>query len=223
MNNDVLTIDVEYPQAKSSSFSTGYRSKKPRACIKATLEHAAERSFWVPPRVARLFMKDKPALPCPYESVKDAISELEAKTALVYVTEMLSRRDHSCGEVREKLATAGYHDNAISYAVDRALDLRFLDDVRFARYFIEERKRRGWGQRKIELELKRKHVCPEDIPGYPSDFFSQEDDFDRAQALISRKSIPDNRPFEKLVRFLMGKGFSYSVASDVVKEYLSGS
>ena len=221
MTGNVVAIDVEYPVAKASSFTTGYRSKKPRACIKVTLDDSSERSLWVPSRVARLYLKDKPALPCEYDSVFSSVKELEAKTALVYLTEMLGRRDHSCGEAREKLLTAGFHEDAVDYALDRAISLRFLDDTRFAKYFIEERKRRGWGQRKIELELKRKHVCLDEVPGYPEDYFSQEDDRDRARALLERKRVPDARPFEKLVRFLMGKGFSYQVAADAVKEYLA--
>lgn len=35
---------------------------------------------------------------------------------------------------------------------------------------------RGWGQRKIETELKRRHVVLDDIPGYPEDYFAVEDD-----------------------------------------------
>lgn len=221
MKCSVISIDVEYPVTKSSSFATGYRSKKPRARIKLATDQTSGRSIWVPTRVARQFMKEKPTLPCPPEAIIHSIDNLEAKTALVYLTEMLGRRDHSLGEAREKLANTGYHEAAISYALERAQALRFLDDARFATYFIEERKRRGWGKRKIELELKRKHVKCEDIPGYPDAYFSQEDDYIRARELVSRKVIPETKPFEKLVRFLMGKGFPYSLSADVVKEYLA--
>ena len=91
------------------------------------------------------------------------------------VTEMLSRRDHATGEVRDKLARYGFHQLAIDFAVERATEYRFLDENRFCSYFIEERKRRGWGQRKIETELKRRHVVLDDIPGYPEDYFAVEE------------------------------------------------
>ena len=87
-------------------------------------------------------------------------------------------------------------------------------------YFIEERKRRGWGQRKIETELKRRHVVLDDIPGYPEDYFAVEDDLTRASALLAKRRVPETRGFEKLVRFLMGKGFSYHIAADAVKARL---
>ena len=136
------------------------------------------------------------------------------------VTEMLSRRDHATGEVRDKLARYGFHQPAIDFAVERATEYRFLDENRFCSYFIEERKRRGWGQRKIETELKRRHVELDDIPGYPEDYFAVEDDLARASALLAKRRVPETRGFEKLVRFLMGKGFSYHIAADVVKARL---
>ncbi len=100
------------------------------------------------------------------------------------------------------------------------IPVRVLDENRFCSYFIEERKRRGWGQRKIETELKRRHVVLDDIPGYPEDFFAVEDDLARASALLAKRRVPETRGFEKLVRFLMGKGFSYHIAADAVKARL---
>ena len=117
------------------------------------------------------------------------------------------------------LATA-FDQPAIDFAVERATEYRFLDESRFCSYFIEERKRRGWGQRKIETELKRRHVVLDDIPGYPEDYFAVEDDLARASALLAKRRVPETRGFEKLVRFLMGKGFSYHIAADAVKARL---
>lgn len=95
-----------------------------------------------------------------------------------------------------------------------------MDENRFCSYFIEERKRRGWGQRKIEVELKRRHVVLDDIPGYPEAYFTVDEDLTRASALLAKRRIPEARAFEKLVRFLMGKGFSYRIAADAVKARL---
>ena len=136
------------------------------------------------------------------------------------VTEMLSRRDHATGEVRDKLlATAFTSPRSISPS-SAPQSITFLDENRFCSYFIEERKRRGWGQRKIETELKRRHVVLDDIPGYPEDYFAVEDDLARASALLAKRRVPETRGFEKLVRFLMGKGFSYHIAADAVKARL---
>lgn len=139
---------------------------------------------------------------------------------MTVLTEMLSRRDHSIHEAREKLDRYGFDSNVISTTIDRGVSLKFLNDQRFATYFIESRKRRGWGRRKIELELKRKGVDLEGIPGYPDEFYSAEDDSERAMVLLERKRVPESRAYEKLVRFLMAKGFDYSTASCAVKQKL---
>ena len=142
---------------------------------------------------------------------------IPVRVARLYVK---NRRDHATGEVRDKLARYGFHQPAIDFAVERATEYHFLDENRFCSYFIEERKRRGWGQRKIETELKRRHVVLDDIPGYPEDYFAVEDDLARASALLAKRRVPETRGFEKLVRFLMGKGFSYHIAADAVKARL---
>ena len=196
MSYTVTEATVVFPDKKAaSSFSSGYASKKPCAHIDCELEGGFERSIWIPVRVARLYVKNRPDLPCDWDNFREAVQLIERKCALTMVTEMLSRRDHATGEVRDKLA-------------------------RYGSYFIEERKRRGWGQRKIETELKRRHVVLDDIPGYPEDYFAVEDDLARASALLAKRRVPETRGFEKLVRFLMGKGFSYHIAADAVKARL---
>ena len=138
--------------------------KKPCAHIDCELEGGFERSIWIPVRVARLFLKNRPDLPCDWDEFREAVQLIERKCALTMVTEMLSRRDHATGEVRDKLARYGFRQPAIDFAVQRATEYRLLDENRFCSYFIEERKRRGWGQRKIETELKRRHVVLDDHP-----------------------------------------------------------
>ena len=198
MSYTVTEATVVFPDKKAaSSFSSGYASKKPCAHIDCELEGGFERSIWIPVRVARLYVKNRPDLPCDWDNFREAVQLIERKCALTMVTEMLSRRDHATGEVRDKLARYGFRP-----------------------YFIEERKRHGWGQRKIETELKRRHVVLDDIPGYPEDYFAVEDDLARASALLAKRRVPETRGFEKLVRFLMGKGFSYHIAADAVKARL---
>lgn len=215
----VTDARIVFPDKRpSSSFASGYGTKKPKAHIECELEGGFERQIWIPVRVARAYVKDVPTFPLAWDEFKTMIEALENKCALVLVTEMLSRRDHAIGEIKDKLSVYGFDQRAIDYATARAIDLHFLDEQRFCRYFIEERKRRGWGRRKIETELKRRHVNLDEIAGYPEAFFQPEDDLVRAKELLAKRRIPEDRAFEKLVRFLMGKGFSYRIAADATKE-----
>lgn len=204
-------IEVRLPDRKRASSS--FSPRKPMAEVYCHMENGSTREIVVPVRVGRLLMGDPIALPLEEDQAFDAIHDLERRVCFTLMTEMLSRRDYASGELHDKLKLYGYRDEEINACIERASRLRFINDARFATYFIEEQKRRGWGRSKIERELSLRGVSRDDIPGYPDEFFSEEDDVERALGLLERKTIPEARAFEKLVRHLMGKGFSYSVAA----------
>ena len=189
--------------------------------VSCIMENGCSREIVVPVRVGRILMGDAISLPLPEDEAFDAIHALEGRICFNLMTEMLSRRDYAAGELREKLRLYGYRDEEIDPCLDRARDLRFVNDARFASYFIEERKRRGWGRVKIERELKMRGVSLDDIPDYPDAYFSEDDDLERAVALLGRKRVPDSRAYEKLVRHLMSKGFAYSVAAEATRRRLA--
>lgn len=222
MGRSVTGFSYRYPD-KVDRAAAQYRSKKPQAHVVFELEQGDPLDFSVPPRVARAFEKEEPILPVAYESARDALLAVDARLCFATLVEMLSRRDHAEREACDKLRAIGFRTASIDEAVQRAREARFLDTDRFMRYFIDERKRRGWGRRKIELELARKGADPTTLLGYPEDFFPVDDELSRARSLLAKKRIPEARAFEKLVRFLMGKGFPYGVAADAVKERLAQS
>ena len=219
MGYTVSKATVIFPDKKApSSFTSAWGSnRKPQAHIEIELEEGYERTLWIPVRVARIYVKEPPTLPMDLDDFRARVDTLCCSCAFTMVTEMLSRRDHASGEVRDKLAVYGFSQPAIDEAIKRAQAYRFINDDRFCSYFIEERKRRGWGRRKIETELKRRHIDLDAIPCYPEQYFNDEDDLGRALHLLERRRVPEERAFEKLVRFLMGKGFSYRVAADAAK------
>ncbi len=219
--SEVTAFDVVLPTKAEVASASAYQRTKPRAEVRVQLDSDEHRSYYVPSRVARAFESEGPSLPCPLEEFRDSLALAEAKAAFANLTEMLSRRDHSTKEAHDKLTRAGYHTQAVAFAIASALDRRFLDDDRFSRYFIEERLRRGWGRIKIESELRRRGISPDSIPGYPEEFFSEDDDLARARELLNRTPVPETRAYEKLVRRLIGKGFSYSMASSAVRTRLS--
>lgn len=213
-------LEVRLPDRKRTSSS--FSKKKPVAEVSCIMENGRVREIVVPVRVGRILDKEGIELPQDEEDAFDAIHALEGRMCFTLLTEMLSRRDHSTDEVRQKLFDYGFRNQEIEASISRALAHGFLNDDRFTTYFIEERKRRGWGRRKIEMELRRRGIDLESCAGYPDAFFNEEDDRTRAFAVLRRKPIPSTRAYEKLVRHLMTKGFPYSIASDVVKDHLSG-
>lgn len=222
MSSEILVreIEFEFPSRGTSSFSAMSR-KKPRARVRFELDDGQFRDRWVPVRVARLFNKSLPEEGSSLQEAMSTLSKLEEQQCFAVLTEMLSRRDHSVHEAREKLLLSGFKPGSIDLAIAKAENLRYLDDARFTEAFIEERVRRGWGRRKVELELSRRGVDPFLVEGWPERFFSHDSDLERALAALSKKSIPTQNGYQKFVRHLMGKGFSYDVASEAAKRRMS--
>lgn len=219
MVSSICAVSYRFP-TKADRASAQYRRSKPRAEVVFEPEAGEDLSFSVPPRVARSFAKADVSFPASYEYLRDELMRVDARECFAALVEALSRRDYGVAEISEKLRLMGFRTRSIEEAVERARDARYLDDTRYLRQFIEERKRRGWGRRKIELELKRRGEDPYALEDYPDAYFNQDDDLERACALLARKTVPEVRAFEKLTRFLMAKGFSYSVASSAVKDCL---
>lgn len=137
------------------------------------------------------------------------------------VVDMASRREYSEAEARAKLGLAGYSAACIDRTVGLAVKKRVIDDARFAEAFVRSGVSRGWGRRRIEAELRQRGMEASDVPGWPEDFLSDEDQRQRAAELLERKSVPEKNAYQKLLRFLVSKGYDSSLASDVVRERLA--
>ncbi len=212
MSASVVRLDVSLPTKEERRRCAAYSSRKPMAGVDVVLDSGAVRSIVVPVRAARLLDPDDLGLPIPEDEAFERIHEVEYRACFQAVTDALSRRDHASGELRDKLKRYGYREQEIDRALSCAQEHRYLDDARFTVYFIEERIRRGWGRRKIESELFRRGVRTDDIEGYPDRFFSEEADLERATQLLAKRACPPAHPKEKFIRFLVSRGYSYSIA-----------
>ena len=133
---------------------------------------------------------------------------------------LLGFRDHSSGELRDKLRDREYDDELIEGVIERLADQGWLDDKRFAEHQAEILVRKGWGPRRIEQKL-RKHGVPRDL--------SQEAVSEAAdtrgwletcrQRLVSRFDEPDELDRDtkqKAFRHLKHRGFAPSIIRRVL-------
>lgn len=220
--SEIASAAVFFPE-KAAVYQTTFQKRKPTARIAFTLLDGSERCLNVPVRVGKIVNSDLESIPCTLDDALSYIEGIQGRTAYALLVDALSRRDHSRKEVEDKLRLQGFSPDSISFALEKAERSHFIDDDRFADYFILERCRRGWGRIKIEQELKRRGVDPSNLAGYPDKYFDAAGDFNRAMLILDRKSVPEAHAFEKLVRHLLTKGFPYEVAKDAVREHLSRS
>lgn len=175
----------------------------------------------VPLAVARMLQRSEEQEPGSRAELVYRVRSACDACAWASIVDMASRREHSEAEARSKLSRAGYSAACVDATVGLALKKRVIDDARFCDSFIRSGVSRGWGQRKIESELRQRGIEADEIRGWPDEFLSDDDQRLRAKELLERKSIPEKNPYQKLMRFLVSRGYDSSLASDVVRERLS--
>jgi regulatory protein len=163
----------------------------------------------------------------------------------------LEARPRSETEVRRRLRDAGYREDLVEGAIARLLDLGMLDDVAFARAWVESRDRaRPRGARALRDELRRKGVPGEAIeaalagreaaatgtdeddagppPGTGERATATVSDEEAATRLLARRGAPLLRELDprkrraKAYALLARNGFDPDVCRDAAASWLGG-
>ncbi len=85
--------------------------------------------------------------------------EIQAISAARFIAyRYLTRREHSCKELKEKLARKGVPCSVISVALDELVNEGLQSDQRFCEMFTRSRVSRFYGPLKIRAELMKRGV-----------------------------------------------------------------
>lgn len=123
----------------------------------------------------------------------------------------LSRARHTENEVRGKLNSKGYEDEAIDGALKKLRDYGYVDDEGYAKAYVSVYGA-SRGKNRLRYELSLKGVSREIIEGV------LPDDEYRSAYLLAEKKKSRYDSTEKLVRYLLSRGFEYEVARRVASE-----
>lgn len=200
---------VTFPPKGASS---GFSGPAPKARLRPA---DGDEGLQVPVAVARAVVKavrEDPSATLGEGGLGRLVAAASTSCCAKRLTSMVDRRDYSSKEAADRLLRAGYPRDVVEDVCSRAQEGRLLDDARFAEAFIRSKAYSGWGRRRIEQELSRRGVDASSVAGWPDEFFEGESEFDRAWGLVSRRSVPAKNPYEKTVRYLVGRGYSYDVA-----------
>ncbi|HET7318558.1 MAG TPA: regulatory protein RecX [Nitrospirota bacterium] len=137
---------------------------------------------------------------------------------------LLTYRPRSRAEIVQKLGDKGF-DGAIIETVVASLErMGYINDRHFAEQWASSRVRlRGYGRRRIELELRNKGVAREAIIEAFSHVFGAETEHETARHAAEKKirtmkSADKDTRRRRLAGFLERKGFSFDVIRDVLKD-----
>ena len=96
--------------------------------------------------------------PKPENLLKTTKTNSSSKSAFNSAIRILTRRDHSRHELVLKLKQRGFSREDIDHAVSACEEYDYIDDERTADVYIRQLKRKGYGKKRIQLELKKKRL-----------------------------------------------------------------
>jgi regulatory protein len=136
---------------------------------------------------------------------------------------IIGRRPHSKKELSLKLYKKGYEKELIEETLKNLSENNYLDDFKFALQFTDEKSRKLWGKIKLKTELIKKGISSEIIERILNEKFSEDDNLssalqlaERKLSLLSERNVPENKIQNKIISYLLSKGYEYETAKRTV-------
>jgi regulatory protein len=137
---------------------------------------------------------------------------------------ILTYRPRSRAELIQKLQDKEFDQAVIEAVVVYLERLGYINDRQFAEQWAAGRVRlRGFGRRRIELELRNKGVGRDTVAEALAGVFGAETELETARSAAekkfnSMKSTDGETRRRRLAGFLERKGFSFEIIRKVIKE-----
>lgn len=142
--------------------------------------------------------------------------------ALPKIAAYCSKAERAESDVRKKLLGWELDESSSERIINRLREENFLNEERYCRSFIKDKIQfNKWGKVKIVFELKKKRIPEFIINSCLEEIESSDYEMPLMKILVTKsKSVKANNEYErwtKLVRFGMGRGYSF----DQIKKCLS--
>ncbi len=188
------------------------RGGKVEVCIdgKLSFSMSAELASRLSLRVGQFLSTDE---------IQEVLEAESIERCLAVALRLLSYRPRSRAELKWRLLGRGFPDAS----VDRVLTLleqeRFIDDIAFAYYWIDNRAQfKPRSAKLIGLELRRKGISPEvvseAIQSLDDEILAYQAGLRKARALAR---LPQEEFYQRLYSYLRRRGFADGVIRSVVR------
>ena len=157
------------------------------------------------------------------DSDVEQLRELSAKAfAVEKAVELLSYRQMSGKEMRDKLIRKGIGAEAAEAAVERLYELRLLDDEQYAAAVVKHYTAKGYGAARIRAELAHRGV---DRDYWEEALSAASGSDDKLMSYIrSHLRDPDDRDQKRKVSAaLYRRGYSWDEIRSAISRFTSGS
>ena len=151
------------------------------------------------------------------------MKEVTEQGAYLQLAQLCARAEHCQYELIEKMRRWEMSEEAQARVMQRLVSERYVDDERYARAFVRDKIRYNkWGRRKVEQALWMKHI-DDDIRSRALSEVDDEEYLSVLRPLLKqkRRSIKAASDYElnqKLVKFALGRGFTF----DIIRQCIDG-
>lgn len=141
--------------------------------------------------------------------------------AYLTLAALCAQAEHCQWEMLEKMRRWEVPEEAQARVMQRLVKERYVDDERYAQAFVKDKIRYNkWGRRKVDQALWQKHI-DEDIRKRVLDEVDDDEYLSVLRPLLKqkRKSTKANNDYElnqKLMRFALGRGFTFDIISQCI-------
>lgn len=151
-----------------------------------------------------------------YREIIDEVLTKRAKIRCIYLLKSMDRTEY---QLRTKLKQGGYPEEAVNTAIEYVKNLHYIDDNRYAQYYIDGRTG-SKSKQQITQDLLRRGISKELIQS----IYEQkepEDETEQIRKWVEKKRVDletaDPKEINRLYGFLMRKGFQASDISKVIR------
>lgn len=144
-----------------------------------------------------------------------------------YLFRILSRRDHSRKELRDKAYKKGYSGSFLEEILDEFEQKEYINDKDFAlKYTADKFEFNNWGPYKIRTQLFKKGISKSDAEYCIREVFGDQAIKDSMKGLIQKKKKryqrePEEKRKKKIFDFLMRKGYDSQYILKYMDELLA--
>ena len=147
------------------------------------------------------------------------------KKALNSALRILTPRDHSKYELVQKLKQRGFSREDIDAAISSCQRFDYINDERTTQVYIRQLKRKGYGKKRIQLELNKKGLKGTRLQGILDKSVSENDEREGAERILKKNIKRFKREKDalkrrdKIYRFLHARGFPQGVIAEILKRH----
>ena len=142
--------------------------------------------------------------------------EMTEQEAYLQLATLCAQAEHCELEMRDKMKRWEIDESVQNQVIGRLTKERYIDNERYARAFVKDKIRYNkWGRRKVQQALWLKRI-DEEIQQRVLDEIDEKEYLNVLRPLLKqkRKSIKAQSDYElnqKLVRFALGRGFTFDI------------